>query len=155
MKYLFPSTIIFGLLISFGCKKSDSSGPSKTELITSASWKYDNAGLDINKDGFIDTALPPGYVGDCDKDNTLTFKSDGTGTLDEGASKCDPGNPQTSPFTWSFKNGETTINFPTVILTGISGDVTIQKLTSTELDFIKEINIGAPATVNVIVELKH
>lgn len=152
MKYFFIVAILGSLA---GCKKNDSNGPSKTELLTSSTWVFDKAGLDVNKDGFADTSVPPGYIGDCDKDNTLTFKTDGTGVLDEGASKCDPGNPQTSPFTWSFKNGETVLNFPSVILTGISGDVTIQKLTSTELDFIKEVNIGTPTTVNVIVEMKH
>ncbi len=155
MKHLLKFSFFAITLVLGSCGKNDTKAPTRTELLASATWKYDNAGLDINKDGIAETPLPPGYVGDCDKDNTLTFKSDGTGTLDEGPLKCDAGNPQTSPFTWSFKNGETVINFPTVILTGISGDVTIQKLTSTELDFIKEINIGAPATVNVIVEMKH
>lgn len=153
---IFRMALLAGSTLFIGsCSKDDDSGPSKTSLITSAAWKYENAGLDVNKDGFIDTAVPAGFLVDCDKDNTITFKSDGTGTLDEGATKCDPGNPQTSAFTWSFKNNETMLNFPTAIFTGISGDISILKLTSTELDLSKEVNIGGPTTVNVIVELKH
>lgn len=154
MKSVSRLAFLLLLVISVACKKEKDAGQSNTDLITSASWKYENAGLDVNKDGFIDTSVPPGYVGDCDKDNTLTFKSDGTGTVDEGTTKCDPANPQTSPFTWMF-TGSNVIKFPTAVFTGISGDVTILKLTSTELDLSKEINIGGPTTVNVIVELKH
>lgn len=154
MKNSFLVILVLGSICLTQCGKKDS-GPSKTELITSASWKYDNSGLDINADGFIDTGLPPGYVNDCDKDNVITFKADGTGTLDEGATKCDPGNPQTSPFTWTFKNGETVLNFPTALVSGFDGDVKILKLTSTELDLAKNVNIGGAATVDVIVEFKH
>lgn len=148
-------TLLFAPLLFSACKKNDTAGPTKMELITTSTWKFDKAGLDVNKDGFMDTDLPPGYLVECDKDNVITFKSDGTGTVDEGASKCDPADPQTSPFTWSFKNNETILNFPAAVFNGITGDVTIQKLTTTELDMIKEVNIGAPTTVNVIFEMKH
>lgn len=148
-------TLLFAPLFFSACKKNDATGPTKMELITTGTWKFDKAGLDVNKDGFMDTDLPPGYLVDCDKDNVITFKSDGTGTVDEGASKCDPADPQTSPFTWSFKNNETILNFPAAVFNGITGDVTIQKLTTTELDMIKEVNIGAPTTVNVIFEMKR
>lgn len=152
------SPILLALVLSAGflaqCGKKDA-GPSKTELITSASWTHDKSGVDVNADGFIDTSLPPGYVNDCDKDNIITFKADGTGTLDEGPTKCDPGNPQTSPFTWSFKNGETVINFPTALVAGFDGDVKILRLTANDLDLQKTINIGGSTTVDVILEMKH
>lgn len=155
MKCLFTVAVFTSILVSASCSKNESAGSTKTELLVSAPWKYNDAGLDVNKDGFIDTGLPPGYLYDCDKDNTITFKNDGTGIIDEGAVKCDPANPQTTPFTWTFKNGETVINFPTAVLPNISGDVTIHTLTSTELVLLKEINIGTPTTINVIMKLKH
>lgn len=150
------SAILFfvvAAVVGTACSK-DSGGASNTDLITSAAWKYDTAGIDVNSDGFIDTGVPPGYLNNCDKDNVLTFKSDGTGTVDEGPSKCDPANPQTAAFTWAF-TGSQTINFPTAILTGISGDVTLLKLTSTELHLSKSVSIGGPVPVNVVVHLKH
>jgi len=155
MKYLIAILLIGSLSVPVSCSKDGSSGPSNTELIVSAAWKYDNAGVDVNADGFIDAAVPVGYVGDCGKDNILTFKNDGTGTLDEGTNNCDPSGPQTSSFTWMFKNGETVINFSAPVFLGISGDVKILKLTSTELDLSKEVNTGAPVPINIVIELKH
>lgn len=148
--YLFVT--LFAFVTS--CSKK-SSGPSKSELLVSASWKFNSTGLDVNKDGFVDTDLPAGYLNNCDLDNILTFAADGTGTVDEGALKCDPGNPQTTPFTWTFNASQTVINFPSAVFNGITGDVTIQKLTATELILQKEVNIGAPTTVNVIINMKH
>jgi len=155
MKSFVFAALTISLLGLAACSNKDDSGPTNTELLTSATWKYKNAGVDVNNDGFIDTGVPPGYVGDCDKDNLLTFKSDGTGILDEGATKCDPGEPQTKPFTWTFKNNETVINFPSAVFSGITGDVKILKLTSTELNLSKEVNIGGTTTVFIVVELQH
>ncbi len=155
MKYLVGILIISSLCFQSSCSKDEDTGPSNTELIVSATWKYNNGGVDVNNDGLIDAPVPPGYVLDCDKDNTLTFKDDGTGTLDEGATKCDPSNPQTSAFTWSFKNGETYINFSIAIMTGFSGDLKILKLTSTELNLSKEVNVGTPNPIYIVVQLKH
>ena len=45
----------------------------------------------------------------CYKDNIVTFMLRGTGTADEGATKCNPGDPQTAAFTWSFQTSETVL----------------------------------------------
>lgn len=45
----------------------------------------------------------------CDKDDFSMYKSNGKGTYDEGASKCQLSDPQTKPFTWSFLNNESQI----------------------------------------------
>ena len=148
--------LLGGIALQFACGKDDPpAGPTKTELITKAAWKYDTGGVDANKDGFVDTNLPPGYVQACNTDNTLTFNTNNTGVADEGASKCDPADPQTRDFTWTFVNNETHINFPTLVFNGLTGDVTIKTLTDTKLELLKEVNIGAPSTVNVIISFKH
>ena len=150
------SFLLIGISLQLACSKDDPpAGPSKTELITKAAWKYDTGGVDANKDGFVDTNLPPGYVLSCNTDNTLTFNNDGTGVVDEGATKCDAAEPQTRDFTWTFTNNETHINFPTLVFNGLTGDVTIKTLTDTKLELLKEVNIGAPSTVNVIISFKH
>lgn len=143
---------LFAIVVS--CSKK-SSGPTKAELLVSSPWLFNSTGLDVNKDGFVDTNLPAGYLNNCDLDNILTFNADGTGIVDEGALKCDPGNPQTTPFTWTFNSSETIINFPSAVFNNITGDVVIQKLTATELILQKEVNIGAPTTVNIIINMKH
>lgn len=138
------------------CSKNDSSGPSKTELITSGTWKFKSAGIDVNADGFADTNLPPGYeLYSCQTDNTLLLKTDGTGTLDEGATKCDPADAQSTAITWSFKSNETVINFPQAVYGSLSGDVKIVKLTSASLILAKTVNIGGTSNVDIIVEMIH
>ncbi len=139
------------------CKKSSSSeDTSRTTLITSASWKFDNAWLDVDKDGKADSPIPSSYLKSCQTDNVVTLKSDGTGTLDEGASKCNTEDPQTSSFTWLFKDNENTINLSTAIITGVEGDIKITALTGSKLQLQKEVvYVGFPQSVNIILDLKH
>src|SRR3712207_1148032 len=106
------------------CKKSKS--PSKTELLAKAAWKYDNAGLDTDRNGTADAPVPAGFIQACDMDNTITFNEDGTGIVDEGGTKCNGSNPQTAPFTWSFKDNEQTITFSNAVFGGLNGDVKVK-----------------------------
>ncbi len=156
MKRLTLLALVLTGITMASCSKNDSSGPSKTELITSSTWKYKNAGVDVNADGYIDAALPPGYeLQSCQTDNTLLLKTDGTGTFDEGATKCDPADAQSTAITWSFKSSETVINFPQAVYGSLSGDVKIVNLTSSSLILAKTVNIGGSSTVDIIVEMTH
>ena len=139
------------------CNKGEDSksGPTKTDLITKAAWKFEHAALDMNKDGQIDTDLPAGYVKACEKDNTLLFKKDGSGVADEGPSKCDQGDPQSTNFNWSFENGEQNLVFQQSIFTTIDGNVKILTLNDTRLELMKEVAIAPGQNVNVIVRFKH
>lgn len=140
------------LAFSFtACKKSKSK--TRTDLITQSSWKYQDAGLDINRDGTVDAPIPAGFLQACDLDNTITFKSDGTGTADEGSLKCDPTSPQTSNFTWSFKDNEQVITLSNSLFGGLNGDVKVKNINDNQLELHKEVNMTA--IVNVIVFLKH
>ncbi|HSB91823.1 MAG TPA: lipocalin family protein [Flavitalea sp.] len=156
---MYRKLMIFSLCIAVlaSCSKNDDNDkePTPSQLLTNVAWKYDNAGIDANGDGTIDTALPDGTIEDCDKDNTYTFMDDGTGTMDEGATKCDGSSPQTVPFNYSLNSNGTVINFPDTVISGISGDVSIKKLTATQLVLSKSIEIGIPIPVTVVVELKH
>jgi hypothetical protein len=147
-----------GLLLNSGCQKDTDGGgttkKTKTQLISQSVWKFDRAGLDLDNNGTIDSPLPAGVLQACDTDGTLTFKSDGTGTGDEGPTKCNAANPQTSTFNWSLKNNETVINFSNVLFGGLTGDVKLINVTDTELTLEKEVT-NMSITVNVIVVLKH
>lgn len=70
---------------------------SDLDLLTSTPWKYEKAGFDSNDDGVFD-ALDPRIAGS-ERDNTVTFCKDGTGTQNS------------LPFIWSFQNGDSTIYF--------------------------------------------
>ncbi|MFT3826873.1 MAG: hypothetical protein QM731_23315 [Chitinophagaceae bacterium] len=158
MKKILLSASLFALMahLSF-CKKSSSGeSASNTELITSATWKFDNAWLDTDKDGKADSPIPSIYLKSCQTDNQVTLVAGGTGSLDEGASKCSVDDPQTNSFTWSFKDNEATINLSTAIIAGVEGDIKITALTETKLQLQKEVTYaGLSQSVNVILDLKH
>ncbi|HYF33441.1 MAG TPA: lipocalin family protein [Chitinophagaceae bacterium] len=152
MKQIVVAIFACLLAISFaGCKKNK--GQTRTELLAKSAWKFDNAGLDMNRDGTVDAPVPPGFLQACDTDNTLTFNADGTGFTDEGATKCNGANPQTVPFSWSFKDNEQTINLSNAVFGGLNGDIKVKTINDNQLELHKDVNIGA--LVNVIVFLKH
>ena len=126
------------------CKKH-STAPAqktKTELITQASWKFDNAkvgGNDVS--AFLQT---------CQKDNILYFSANGTGTVDEGATKCNSGDPQTNPFTWSFLSNETMLHVSATFFSGGSGDITLITLTETQLVGSQLITVNGSSQTAVV-----
>ncbi|MBS1920258.1 MAG: lipocalin family protein [Bacteroidetes bacterium] len=131
------------------CKKSSSSStPSKTktDLLTQASWKFSTAtvgGADVSS-----------LLQSCQKDNILTFQSNGNGSLDEGPTKCNSGDPQTNPFTWTFQSSETMIHVSAVLFTGGSSDFTLVSLTETQLVLSQNITLGG-TTQNAVVTFIH
>jgi hypothetical protein len=156
-RYLLPGALF--AIVMIGCSKDDDDDNNNLspnmQLITASAWRYDDAGVDANNDGTIDTPLPPGSIEDCDIDNTFTFNSNGTGVADEGPTKCDPSSPQTANFSWSFANNETEIVFPDTLVSGLSGTVRLRSLTATSMVLSQELDIGLPIDVNVVVKLKH
>ena len=141
--------VVFGALsmslLFAACSKSDSNNTSKTktQLITQASWKFSTAtvnGTDVSS-----------LINSCQKDNVLTFSSTGgTGTLDEGPTKCNTGDPQTQNFTWSFTNNEGTLHVSQVFFTGGSSDFTIVSLTDTQLVVSQMVNVSGTMQTAVI-----
>lgn len=157
-KYVFALLSIGTIL--YACKKDDDKKPddanTKMTLVTSATWKYDTVGIDTNKDGVADSPLPAGYgVATCDKDNTVTFKSDSTGIINAGTVKCNSTDPQTSPFKWWFKDNGATIYTPdNVFSAGVTGDFKVGELTATRLRLIKDYPTPI-GTYTLVLDLKH
>ena len=143
----------FTIVLFTACKKGGGA-KSKTDLLTQSTWKFDNAALDVDRNGTPDSPVPPGFLQSCDTDNTLTFRSDNTGVVDEGATKCNPTGPQTISFTWTFKDNEQTITLSNVAFGGLNGDVKVKNLNDTQLEMHKDVNVLGTA-VNVIVYFKH
>src|SRR4051812_24157217 len=104
MKRNICNLVVLCCISLLACSKSDNKKPAdNVSLITSTKWVYSSAGLDVDNNGTKDTDPPPGVLQSCDTDNTITFKSDNTGVMDEGATKCETSDPQTVAFNWSFK----------------------------------------------------
>jgi hypothetical protein len=97
---------------------------TKTQLLTQSTWKFKSAtvgGLDFST------------LQQCQKDNIITFTTAGTGTIDEGATKCNVTDPPTSPLTWNFASGETILQVSVPLFSGLGNNFTLISLTETEL----------------------
>jgi hypothetical protein len=112
-KLIFFSLLV--LILPFSCKDDDS--PSKKELLTSHCWVMTAATVDpsVIYQGAVITdvyaVLPL-----CNRDNVACILENGNIYVDEGASKCNPDDPQTNNSgKWWFNSDET------VILTVLDG----------------------------------
>jgi hypothetical protein len=98
--------IVFTVTLA-SCKKDKEQ--SRTDILTSGQWKITAFTLapprDWDLDGDLDSDIYP-LLDACDKDNYMIFKSDGKLELNEGATKCDPLDPQVEIQNWSFANEE-------------------------------------------------
>lgn len=132
----------FAFLVLSSCGKDDPdpvAPKTKTELITAGSWRFSSAtvsGTDVSS--FFQT---------CQKDNVVTFAAAGTGILDEGASKCNAGDPQSTPFTWNFASNETQLFISATLFTGGSNTSTIVTLNEAQLIISQQVIVsGTPQT---------
>jgi hypothetical protein len=135
------ATVLFFLA---SCDKNDDPpAPTKTQLITTGSWKFSSAtvgGFDVSS-----------QIQACQKDNIITFTAAGlTGTLDEGLTKCNGADPQTQNFTWSFGAGETTLNISATLFSGGSGAFTLVSLSETQLVLSQQITVGGTPQTAVV-----
>ena len=157
--YVFALLSVGGFII-YGCDKDDDDKDvtkERVQFITSSSWKYDTIGIDNTGDGKPDAPVPSQFAPQkCDTDNTITFKSDSTGALDEGSTKCSSGDPQTTPFTWWFKDNGSVLYTPDQIFgAGVSGDFKVGEITTSRLRVIKEVSIPFGGSVTLVLDLKH
>ncbi len=109
MKKIFLLTAIWICLFSIGCNKDDDdTAASKKDLLTAGSWKLTAVVSDDDGDGTYETNDFI-YFFDCYTDNYYIFKTNGELELNEGATKCDPADPQTETANWQLTNNETTL----------------------------------------------
>jgi len=106
---------------------------SNTELLTGTDWRISAWTVSPAILGITDwyANMEP-----CEKDDSFSFNSDGSASIDEGASKCDPDDPQTETGTWSFNSDETLL---TIIADGETQSWEIIDLTNKVLK-IKWVN---------------
>lgn len=146
----FASTVVIG-----ACSKKTEE-VTKMVLLTTSSWKFSEAGIDTNSDGKIDQAFPTGTLTNCETDFILTFKSDKTGILDEGPTKCVASDPQSTPFTWELNADNTEINFSANIIPGFGGATRIIELSATKMILNKSVTVpGVPFPIPATIILVH
>lgn len=119
------SVLLIVFLIALLSCKDDEPTLSKTDLLTSKSWKLEFIRL-------LDIESAPK---DCAKDNIYIFNLDKTSIEDEGPSKCDPDNSQIKKGIWDLTQNETILRLTSNInsSTPFSVDEQILELTTTNL----------------------
>jgi hypothetical protein len=141
-KLLLPAALFFSAILFSNCNKNDDPPPSPSDYITKSAWRFSSAkasGIDVS------AQIPA-----CFKDNTITFVSNGTGTISEGANICVP--PSPAAFTWSFQNNGTQINLSTPLITGGSTLFNVVLLNDVSLTLAQNLTIP-PAPTPVAVEI--
>jgi hypothetical protein len=125
-KLTLPALAAIAIFVGMmGCKKSSSSSStlSKTQYLTQKAWKqikWEESGMDLTS-----------YIQPCEKDNTTTFSTNGTAVEDEGATKCNSTDPQTTNHTWAFQNNESQILWDGEVATINTLDANTLKVTLT------------------------
>lgn len=138
MKNLLLMLIIISLFVACGDDDSSSTttpAKSKTELLTNGKWKFQSGTIDpaIDMNGTDVTDFFE-LLDDCDEDDLLNYKADGTFAHEEGATVCDtsssPGDIYDTGM-WTWNSDETMITE-----TSDSGDVqeiTVISLTESQM----------------------
>lgn len=127
-KTLLILTLICAVIAA--CTKSDSSSPSGASILVNGKWQLTDVSVLIPGSSLsvsIFDTIPA-----CVKDNFYTFTSDSTVTLDEGATKCDASDPQTTSGSWELLNNNTQLKTLDP-LTSESTTVSIVKLNSSSV----------------------
>jgi hypothetical protein len=138
MKKITLMALALAFLTVSSCKKEETKTETKTktELLTAKTWKMNalviNPGITPIPGGPTITDLYASMK-ECGKDDTEKFNTGGTGVADEGATKCDPADPQSTNFTWSFLNNETQYKYDDQVFNVIQLDATTLK-TSVQVD---------------------
>jgi hypothetical protein len=145
-------SLLFILLTTSSCSKEEDNGNSTITLITRGPWKFSKAtasGVDVS-----------GLIESCIKDNILIFQSgtpQNTGSLNEGATRCNPTDPQMIDFFWEYDASFRKITITGVggsavpILPGGSNEFNIVRISQTEMVLTQNVSFsGTSQLIEVI-----
>lgn len=105
MSFLPSSLVLMVLACSDGKSPTGPSASAKESLLTGTKWKVTahtiSPGVDYADDGTLVTDLFA-VESQCSHDDITSFSADGKFVMEEGATKCDPADPQQEKGTWSL-----------------------------------------------------
>jgi len=132
------------LLCVTSCKKNKEE-ISKTQLLTAANWRLIGHTSTNNTTGVTTDNYSSSPA--CAKDNEFTFTTAGVHEYTEGATKCNPADPQVIYFaSWKFLNNETVIE---VVTGGLRLEYKVLGLSASEL-YMEASNATATDRVRFI-----
>lgn len=157
MKIFSTLLLLAVIVVGFNACQKDDPPPekTKTEILASSAWMHESSGVDVERNGTIEITLEAAGVPQCRLDNVLTFRTNNTAVADEGATKCNAADPQTTQFNWQFADNETALLFSGNVFTQLNGKFAIRTLNSTTLSLSKDTTVVPLGNVAVIVNLKH
>ena len=134
--------LVLGLGITIiSCKKetptpTPTPAPTKTELITGGNWMLTSY--------VVDNVEIYDQIQSCHQDNLFIFNTNNTVTIDEGPTKCDPLDPQTSDGgAWFFNATETLITLD-------GSEYELEVLNSTTLKIKNTVVNGGLTSISII-----
>lgn len=123
--------LIASVVLLSSCGGDDPKPKTKTEIISAQPWKLTRIKVTVG------STSQEGDPEACTADDVHTFEADGDYRFDEGATKCDPDDPQSSNGKWEFNTDETVIR---ITQGGLTFNQTILEFSETKmrvrLDFI-------------------
>jgi hypothetical protein len=147
MKNLTLSAIACGILVFAACSKTEekpstntNTTKSKKDLVVDGKWKWTDLAFVMNIGGKDSLINAWSEVDQCDRDDIMSFTSDGKGTIDEGSTKCDPSDPQIENITWEMLDNETKVKVTTPDETSV---LTIVELTATKAVYKQRMFTGS------------
>ena len=146
MKKLVYFSLLAATLVA--CKKDSENTPSKTDLLTAKAWKVTSMTKVATVDGqkYTETSIDP-----CEADDSFQFKADKSIVFDQGATKCDPTNPQQVTGTWAFSNKEQTKLKVTLPNNFLIGEAEIKELTPNSMQlYFTYADSKIAVTANVV-----
>jgi hypothetical protein len=145
-KSLRSLALLFIVFAVASCSKKDSTPKTNLQYLTQSLWKFQDAGLDADENGSVDATDPS--VTPCKQDNTLDFNVDGSGVADEGGTKCNEGDPQSTIFGWVFSENETQLEYQDKVFK-------ILTLNDNQLKAYYDIDMGGGSMYRYVVIMKH
>lgn len=131
----FPKIILFvivsTILVIFACTKE----PAPSEIIASTSWKLTKTESKISTGTFWGEKA----VESCEADDVYNFSANGTYTTDEGPTKCDPLDDQSTSGTWVLTTDGKTL---TITAGGFGASYTLEELTNAKMIYIFTETLG-------------
>lgn len=118
---------------------------TKTELITAKPWKYSawtvNPPVKDNNGNDVSDVLANRPA--CSQDDLLIFNKNGNVSFDEGPTKCDNTDPQSTQGAWVFTSGEAKMNMANRVYN-------ISTLTETEMVLVFEEIVGSTIHIHTV-----
>jgi hypothetical protein len=153
MKKLFSTVLVLATIcLSFtNCSPEEKpTEPNNAYLLTKTPWKFENAGVDLNKDGTVDV----GDLEPCQTDDLVTFFKNNTATLDPKEQKCEP-DEVIENVKWSWRDAEQK-SIRISYTDGSADDIAdVLEISETRL-VLKVTEGGSPAGIpDFIIILKH